>query len=449
MKQNSALNRDCDCIKDDLPRSVLLLGMHLEQNQYSKYLREKWLHVEHVEGSSTIKKYPSCDVLLVARDQLKHSTFYDCRDFYKDRDRPVFLAKDGMSATRKVFEEVVFGPGVIEQLQSLDMPYDLKIAYCLTRFHKPGDIISQKEFKARFADFIDLAIDEHPRNGLGNFFYKLRKPSMRILSAHDLRNKSNTKYIYHGLQGHFVDQLIELNIWIPKEESIPWNDEVESDGQEELELVQPKKSHGWTAPLLEEIVEVPQLMPEEETFVEESMAAEDEIAIEIEAERTQDPIVEQILVQRKDEVGEEKKRSEHMDELFFDQLHENTSRIHHLGEKVDALLLAVEALSETIRKQPVVDSGHANVAEVLKTETQKIKLEFIEREESLLSKLETKLDSTMSIHKEIFALSPHLKKLKPGQLNGFNNVLKGLLDMLQDDAPEYEPAEAVDRSRPH
>ena len=224
---------------------------------------------------------------------------------------------------------------------------------------------------------------------------------------------------------------------------------MESDGQEELELVQPKKSHGWTAPLLEEIVEVPQLMPEEETFVEESMAAEDEIAIEIEAERTQDPIVEQILVQRKDEVGEEKKRSEHMDELFFDQLHENTSRIHHLGEKVDALLLAVEALSETIRKQPVVDSGHANVAEVLKTETQKIKLEFIEREESLLSKLETKLDSTMSIHKEIFALSPHLKKLKPGQLNGFNNVLKGLLDMLQDDAPEYEPAEAVDRSRPH
>lgn len=433
-------------IKPNLPRSVLLLGMHLERNQYSKYLDKRWLHMEHIEsndcGFKNNKRIPDCDVLLVATDQLSHKPFNAVRDYYKKMQRPIFMAKSGMSQIKKEFEDTVFGPGVMETITSDKVSLDLKIAYCLTRFHKPGDIISSKEFRVRLAQFLGMNADDLPKNGLGNFFFRYKRPEYGVLTMLQTKNRANTKYKYHGLKGLFDDQFSEWKIWIPEEKYLPPSHQDLAVHEEETQQFHvPQVDLDTGEVFLEDQPMV--LQQQDAEYAEDALEQEQE---EFELEREPSPIVDQIL----SSATEQPAASSTIEDLMFDALHENTKVVQGLSEKIQVLLEEMskpkQVQAPALPHAEILDAISSRFLTVFQKEMQQMKLEFLAREEVLLQKLDVANAGMWNYFKELQRLAPYVRRLNADELHRFNSMLQIFVGQQ---LPAFEPEVASLENHPH
>lgn len=89
---------------------VLLAGMKLAQNQFSRAIEKYGCEVVHTNPDPG--GFPvNCDAVVVAKCHLSHQKFWDVREAYKDK--PIFYAVNGFSEIKEAFEMYVNQQNVV------------------------------------------------------------------------------------------------------------------------------------------------------------------------------------------------------------------------------------------------------------------------------------------------------------------------------------------------
>lgn len=82
---------------------VLLAGMKIPQNQFTRALTKYGCEVVHTDPDPG--KFPTnCDAAVIAKCQISHQKFWDVVECYNDQEKKVFYAVNGFSEIKKEFE---------------------------------------------------------------------------------------------------------------------------------------------------------------------------------------------------------------------------------------------------------------------------------------------------------------------------------------------------------
>jgi hypothetical protein len=159
-------------------RSVLVAGMHDEENQYTRYVSDWWLDFEHlpeIRGGHIPTKQ---DCVIVAAAIASHSLYQSVKSSYNEMGKPIFLSKQGISEIKKEFELWAFGDQhVLDKMRQKPaagvpaMPMTLRVAWLLGNFIEIGDSVKLKDLLR----FFDRNVAIGHEKAIGQAWYKFRE----------------------------------------------------------------------------------------------------------------------------------------------------------------------------------------------------------------------------------------------------------------------------------
>lgn len=191
-------------------RSILIAGMHTEENQYQRYCDELWLESEHlpeVRNGVVPGKY---DAALIASDIASHSLFHAVKAAYAGK--PIFIARNGISAIRESLEEKIFGNAdTLKKLRHAHrghprtnrniLPISARMWWILANFAKPGH-------KIKYADIVRY----FEKNLLRGVETSISQAWMKGRSDGCLTDVSRGVCIFNGIRMHDYETFMEHNL---------------------------------------------------------------------------------------------------------------------------------------------------------------------------------------------------------------------------------------------